>query len=129
MNQLIRHNIGDRVVALTNPFNYRCQPRTKGHIYTVLDTMYCIKCGIQAINIVSHHIHPYGRKWSNLVDCECGSSKPTNDKFWTLSHHFASLDNLSSAIEEAEEAEQSEDYELAELLTNIAQEELVKTIL
>lgn len=105
----VRHNIGDKVVALSSNNKYHCQNRQAGKIYTVLDTIYCIKCGIQSINI--------GQYTSNeLVECLCGGVQHAEGKRWTDSHFFAPLqeiDNMmASAIEE-------ENYEIAQILKEI----------
>ena len=101
----IRHNIGDRVIALTSNPDSSYQPRKKGDIITVLDTMYCCRCGVQAINFTN--ILPY----STTCDCECGH-EDTTTKYWTYSHLFAKIDEdtLNQLVED-------EEYELAAILT------------
>ena len=116
----IEFKVGQKVVALKECSDYRAQPRKKGCIYSVLGVMYCVGCGVQSINIVTHHNHPIeGRKWDGKLHCNCGCSQPSNDKFWTYSAHFAPLDNLHESISEAEK---NEDYELAQLLTEVLTE-------
>jgi len=105
--------IGQKVVALTNPPDDTCQPRVKGKIYTVIDVLYCHKCGIQSINLGYKAVH------ANVVECICGVDKSNEGLRWTLSSLFAPLDNLESSITEAVE---KEDYETAQLLHDILNE-------
>jgi len=107
MNKNIRHKIGDNVVALTDPENEECQPRKKGHVYTVFDVAYCPKCGVQEINIGPHTNSAY-------TLCDCGGRHDTRGLFWTHSCLFAPIDEatMQSAIEE-------ENYELAAILRDL----------
>jgi len=102
----VRHSIGDKVVALTNPKDQYCQPRLKGTVYTVLDYKYCSKCGTQAINIGEITTSEY-------AECSCGSISISNCKCWTDSMHFANIKNIES---ELLEAIKNEDYEFASIL-------------
>ena len=47
----VRHNLKDRVIAISSNKIKNTQPRIKGDVYIVEDIMYCIKCGSQFINI------------------------------------------------------------------------------
>jgi hypothetical protein len=107
-----KFKIGDRVVALTNPKHEHSQPRIKGKIYTVQDILYCSNCGIQLINIS-------GLCDFNYLLCECGSRCENYKQHWTTYKHFAKVDDLSSALEEAIE---NEDYELASMLNELMKE-------
>ena len=104
MNENIRHKVGDRVIALTDPFNEFSQPRKKGQIYTVKAVAYCPKCGAQKVNIGHASIY-------KMIECGCGCVTETNGLRWTNSFHFAPIDEatLQSAIEQ-------ENYELAAIL-------------
>lgn len=102
-----RFNIGDKVVALTNSPNSRCQKRVKGNIYTVLDVDYCRRCGGQGINI--------GGKDASAIDvkCNCGSSQESsNGLYYTDSKHFALADNLHQELENAVAEERYEDAQV-----------------
>jgi hypothetical protein len=109
MNKNIRHKIGDRVVALTNPPSDRSQFRVKGQIYKVVDVSYCSKCGNQTINI--------GQQ-TNCVnfECDCGFTSPTNGLHWTNSYLFVKVDDIEDTLTEAIN---NEDYELASILRDV----------
>ncbi len=99
----VRHEVGDKVIALTNPKTANSQPRKKGQIYIVKAIKYCPYCGIQAINI--------GQQTTNIiVVCKCGKQQNTTGLKWTQSHHFVKPQELKAKIEEAVEIE---DYETA----------------
>jgi hypothetical protein len=106
---IVRHSIGDKVVALTNPLNNLCQNRVKGTVYTVLDYTYCSKCGIQSINI---------GVFTTLEksECSCGNISLSKGKYWTDSFHFANVDNIKEALSESIK---TENYELSSLLRDI----------
>lgn len=109
MKEIIRHNVGDKVIALKSSTNEREQLRIKGKLYTVKATKFCSKCGTQVINI--------GPKTSRLyVDCFCNSIFDTDGNEWTVSKHFAKPEKLQAKIEEAVEVE---DYETAHELTEL----------
>ena len=113
-----RFEIGQIVVALTNPPDEFNQPRTKGCKYPILDVMYCSKCGIQDINIAGElgKYAPNGKLWSKYMTCSCGNTSLNHGKHWTNSENFALVDDIK---EELEEAVANEDYELAALLRDI----------
>lgn len=107
--------IGQKVVALTNPPNFRSQIRIKGNIYSVIDAIYCIGCGCQMISIGGGSIEPT----SEYMTCKCGREFMVGKLHYTRSVHFAPLDNLEWFITEAVE---KEDYETAQLLHDILNE-------
>jgi hypothetical protein len=105
----VRHNIGDKVVALMNHGGI-----IAGKEYKVLDVEYCSKCGMQAIHVGIYSTEPYAGSV-----CECGYKihyNPEKRDEFKFSYRFAPLqeiDNLmASAIEE-------ENYELAQTLKEI----------
>lgn len=108
MNKNIRHEIGERVIALTTNPDDLHQPRKKGDIVTVQNTMYCIKCGVQCINFNNNTVPNY---MCDEVECNCGHSQLHNGLYWTDSEHFAKIDEdtLQSLIEQ-------EEYELADIV-------------
>lgn len=73
--------VGEKVVALTNPENGRCQSRKAGNVYTVMAVSYCVGCGSQRINIGVVDSAPF-------VRCYCGSRQPTQGFAWTGSRYF-----------------------------------------
>ena len=119
----IEFKVGQKVVALTNPKTLTSPIRVKGNIYTVFDIMYCVGCGTQLVDINTSRV--CGGKGDHLI-CFCGSRQNNNATVWTASKVFAPLDNLSESIEEAVS---NEDYELAQTLTEVAQEQLIHTLL
>lgn len=113
MNKNIRHNIGDKVVSLTNQSSSLSQPRIKGHIYNVYSIKYCPTCGTQMINI--------GYK-TNLLYVSCSDCKHTQENdglHWTISPLFAKVDDLENTLNECVE---NEDYEFASILRDILKE-------
>lgn len=83
-----RFEVGQKVVALTNPRDSWCQPRIKGNTYTVMAIKYCVKCGEQLINIGEMTDVLHGR-------CGCGNIYSINGLFWTYSKYFAPLEEKS----------------------------------
>ena len=112
---IIRHNIGDKVIALNNNENNLCQFRVKGTVYIVIDCMYCIKCGVQSINIGE-------RTEIEEVECDCGYISKNNGKFWTDSKYFANVNNIEEALSEAIK---EEDYEFASSLRDLKYEKRI----
>ena len=99
-----KFKISDKVVALTNtPPNVaaRCQPRKQGEVYLVIDTIECVNCGSQMVNVSDS---PSEREF---LLCHCGGKLKTNGVHWTLSINFAPVDEI------LEHALQVEDYEYA----------------
>lgn len=109
----MKHNINDRVLALTNPPNDKAQFRIKGQVYVVKAIMYCSTCGIQSINIGELSTRPVPN-----VNCACGSTNLNKGLGWTDSKYFAKMDEASIA-EVIEQAVKDEDYELATVLRDI----------
>lgn len=114
--------VGEEVVALnTNPNEIGVQLRIKGKTYTILDTKFCRKCGVQVVHIGTGM---YGINDPNQVGaaiCICGHrEKDRDDKSgWSTAKNFAPIDNLHNALEEAVE---EEDYELAVILRDAMKE-------
>lgn len=106
----MRHNVNDKVIALTNPQDALTnQPRVKGNIYIVMALRYCTNCGQQCVN-VSGSIPPIshiGTRYANYTLCDCGGSTPHDGLWWTNSFHFAPINE-----ETLKEAEKNEEYEL-----------------
>ena len=102
----VRHNVGDKVVALTSNSSPRSQTRVAGQTYVVKDVTYCQKCGMQAINIGQSTYIPF-------IDCTCGHEQPTRGKHWTDSPLFAPLQEIDNLMASAIE---TENYEMAEVL-------------
>ncbi len=106
-------NIGDKVIALTNPLDQYCQPRKKGNKYIINGLLYCCKCGHQMINI--------GKKinrtiMNDTIECFCGNTQNADGNFWTSNKHFIKADNIDQAIEQCVEVE---DYEFASVLRDL----------
>jgi hypothetical protein len=100
-----KHKINDKVVALNSTpieFADRCQPRIKGDVYTVIDVMFCNTCGEQVVNVSDTATE------REYLLCSCRRDKmPTKGMHWTVSAHFAPIDEmLNHAVE-------IEDYEYA----------------
>ena len=105
-----KFDIGDKVIALTDPLNPGSQPRIKGKIYKVESILYCSYCGEQMINIgetststILHH-------------SKCGNKQENKGLHWTSSDHFSKIDDFDESLQEAIE---SENYELACLLRDL----------
>lgn len=89
-----RFNVGDEVVALTNPSNNNCQPRVKGNIYTVKVVMYCSVCGKQLINVS-------GKSEGDVTSCACGNEINDGGYWISESGLFALVQDMTAQIEEA----------------------------
>ena len=100
----IRHNIKDRVIALSTNEIKNTQPRIKGNVYIVEDIMYCSKCGSQLINI------GYKSKRGNIL-CGCGKSQFNQNKMWTYSKEF-----IPVTEEYLKKMESEEKYEICEII-------------
>ncbi len=102
-----KFEIGDYVIALTNPRDESCQSRVKGNIYKVLELKYCSKCGIQSIHI--------GGKTkivtSNIGNCGICGVEYTQLMSFTRSELFSKVDEDS-----LQEAVSEEEYELAAII-------------
>jgi hypothetical protein len=110
-----RFKIGDKVIALTNPVG-RVQPRVKGKIYIVKATKFCSECGDQCINIFDEYTAPVSK-------CICNHRMSSNNMWWTNSKLFAHVQDLESEIAEAVA---EEDYEFADILHKIQEEQLIE---
>jgi|SRR6187402_2834101 len=99
-----KFEIGQRVIALTNPKDSGGQPREKGKIYGVNAIQYCSKCGNQSINIGVESKATHSR-------CSCGNTQYNEGLQWTMSSEFAPI--ISNTLEEAIA---NEEYELAVVL-------------
>jgi hypothetical protein len=104
-----KFKVGDRVVALVGQVHPNAQPRIKGKIYVVVDTLFCSKDGHQLINLGHNSSH-------KEIMCTCGIKHPNHGLMWTDSKHFAKVDDVEEALEEAVA---NEDYELAVTLRDI----------
>lgn len=104
-----RFNIGDKVIALTDPRNELSQPRVKGKMYIVVSLMYCQKCGDQMISLGVKSVN--GR-----LLCDCGCAQENDGFFYTRSTNFAKVDEFDQEIAEAVS---DENYELASLLRDL----------
>lgn len=108
--------IGDKVIALTDSPDESCQQRVKGKLYVVCSILYCCKCGVQSINI--------GQKVGSMDGvsrCPCGHKQAHEGLYWTVSKHFAKVDDYQESLNEALF---NEDYELAALLRNLRSKQL-----
>lgn len=109
--KIIRHNVGDKVIALSNPPTPTSQFRVKGKTYTVQAIMYCIGCGKQLINIGLTCDFAYFTRCGS-----CNNRQPANGLYWTDSAQFVKPEDIQETISEAVE---EENYELAQLLSEI----------
>jgi len=101
-----KFEVGDTVIALTNPGDHLSQPRVKGNIYTVVAVLYCANCGRQKVNI-----GPTTDSWHTYSCSSCHTKWPCYGKYWTDSKYFAKVDEdtLKQAVE-------AEEYEIAQTL-------------
>lgn len=116
--------VGEEVVALSNnPNEIGVQLRVKGKTYTVLDAVFCKKCGIQSIHIgTGVYGLPTGSAIRSTI-CLCGHVEPNaGGQGWTRSVHFAPIDDLHDVLAKAVE---EEDYELAVVLRDTMAEKEV----
>ncbi len=118
----IEFKVGQKVVCINTSSlvsTKEVKPKLiKGKIYTVNSIIYCGQCGTQKVD-VGLIIDVSG------VVCCCGFVLEPTAR-WAASQRFAPIDNLSESIEEAVS---NEDYELAQTLTEVAQEQLIHTLL
>ena len=106
--------IGDRVIALNTRTGEEYQNRIQGHVYPVLDIIYCTKCGSMALNITEP-------RPIDFTLCHCGHVSKSNGRAYTHPMHFVKADG--DLTERIEEAEKEENYELAGFLSSIKKEE------
>lgn len=108
----MKHKIGDKVIALNDPEDENCQPRKKGNIYTVQDIKYCVKCGVQSVNVIGQCSFIFDED-----ECVCGYVEKADNLWWTVSKHFAPINptTLQQFIEQ-------EEYELAAIIKDLLTE-------
>ena len=103
--KIVRYEIGDEVIAISS----NDERIVVGKQYTVIDTLFCSKCGCQNINTgLTQRFHRL-----NCTKCNTATSDNYR-KLWTGSFRFVKVDDIESAIDQAVN---SENYELAQLLT------------
>ncbi len=117
--------IGEKVVCINNSSNaaFSVFPTLKlGKVYEVKDFQYCVKCGLQAIDVnTSYEFHDGTGFDGQSHYCKCGNFNVNIVNTPCSSIRFVSLDNLEQFIAECEE---NEEYELCEILTKILKSEL-----
>jgi hypothetical protein len=101
--------IGDKVIALSDNPDDKCQFRRKGSVYMVNAISYCVMCMKTLVNIGqrSHH---------KGVMCKCGMLMDTQGLMWTPKDEFVLLDQKEQALAEAVKRE---DYEFAAKLRDL----------
>jgi len=101
--------IGDKVIALSNAPDDRCQFRMKGSVYMVNSLSYCVMCMKTLINI--------GQRSNNqAVMCKCGMMLDTKGLMWTPQDEFVLLSDKQEALDKAVK---EEDYEFAAKLRDL----------
>jgi hypothetical protein len=101
--------IGDKVIALSNPPDERCQFRMKGSVYMVNAVSYCVMCMKTLINIGQRSYH-------KEVMCKCGMLMDTKGFMWTPQDEFVLLSDKEFAMQNAVDCE---DYEFAAKLRDL----------
>jgi hypothetical protein len=101
--------IGDKVIALSNPPDDRCQFRSKGSVYMVNAVSYCVMCMKTLINIGQRSNHA-------AVMCKCGMMMETQGLMWTPQDEFVLLADKEFAMQNAVDCE---DYEFAAKLRDL----------
>jgi len=101
--------IGDKVIALSNAPDDRCQFRMKGSVYMVNSLSYCVMCMKTLINIGQRSNH-------QAVMCKCGMMLDTKGLMWTPEDEFVLLDQKDQALQRAVK---DEDYEFAAKLRDL----------
>jgi hypothetical protein len=101
--------IGDKVIALSNAPDDRCQFRMKGSVYMVNSLSYCVMCMKTLINIGQRSNHA-------AVMCKCGMMLDTKGLMWTPEDEFVLLDQKDQALQRAVDCE---DYEFAAKLRDL----------
>lgn len=116
-----RFQITQSVLALSNPKDKGGQKRTKGQIYSVKNITFCTCCGVQLINIGGESLE------TGNIKCSCGCPLYNHGLSWTLSKHFAPLNEKTLNM-----LENKEDYELAvvvrDYLSKEHQQPLIQSI-
>ena len=101
--------VGDKVIALSNAPDDRCQFRMKGSVYMVNSLSYCVMCMKTLINIGQRSNHA-------AVMCKCGMMMDTKGLMWTPQDEFVLLAEKEQALKHALEIE---DYEFAAKLRDL----------
>lgn len=104
MKNNVRHSVGDKVVALGTGKSLQ-QPIIKDNHYTVKAIQYCLKCGLQMVNV------GFSTNHRTNIDCDCGGSQPHNGLYWSGAYAFAPLTDAS-----LQQAVEEENYELAVII-------------
>ena len=101
--------IGDKVIALSDAPDDRCQFRMKGSVYMVNAVSYCVMCMKTLINIGQRSRH-------QEVMCKCGMLMDTHGLMWTPQDEFVLFDQKDQALQRAVDCE---DYEFAAKLRDL----------
>ena len=101
--------IGDKVIALSDAPDDRCQFRMKGSVYMVNAMSYCVMCMKTLINIGQRSNHA-------AVMCKCGMMMETQGLMWTPKDEFVLLSDKDEALQRAVDCE---DYEFAAKLRDL----------
>jgi hypothetical protein len=101
--------VGDKIIALSDNPDDKCQFRRKGSVYMVNAISYCVMCMKTLVNIGqrSHH---------KGVMCKCGMLMDTQGLMWTPKDEFILLADRQVALDEAVKRE---DYEFAAKLRDL----------
>jgi len=102
---IMKFQINQKVIALSNPFNELSQQRIKGNIYTVTKLSWCPNCGTNLININNQ------TGVRETSECDCGCINSTGGLAWTKADFFAPLTE-----ESMETLAEAEEYELATIV-------------
>lgn len=109
MKRSARFKVNDLVMAISSskPGNNKQQPREKGHIYSVKDTLWCPRCADQKLCIFDEFA-----KSTHLTECKtCKAVYMNYGKWWTTSKEFVPLTESSIAI-----LAEQEEYEMCATL-------------
>ena len=101
--------VGDKVIALSDAPDDRCQFRSKGSVYMVNAMSYCVMCMKTLINIGQ-------RSNYQAVQCKCGMMMDTQGLMWTPKDEFVLFDQKDQALQKAIDCE---DYEFAAKLRDL----------
>jgi hypothetical protein len=101
--------VGDKVIALSDAPDDRCQFRMKGSVYMVNAMSYCVMCMKTLINIGQ-------RSNYQAVQCKCGMMMETQGLMWTPKDEFVLLSDKQIELDKAIERE---DYEFAAKLRDL----------
>lgn len=101
--------IGDKVIALSDAPDDRCQFRMKGSVYMVNATTFCFMCMKGLVNIGQRSNH-------QTVMCKCGTLMDSGGLMWTPKDEFVLLADKQEALQRAVDCE---DYEFAAKLRDL----------